>query len=339
MSENTEQPLIVASKRDVPLFTINEPTAQAKALALEKSALIGVVKDADSKILAVRAQQELKRIIAGIEKGRKENKEPLLAAGRQLDNMCAAFVLDLEKEFGRVASLVQEFDDAERRRVMEEERLQREELARIEREAAAERQRIADELAAKEREARRIAEEAERKLREEREAAERKAREEREAAERLAREATNKKQREAAEKARKEAEERAAKAKEAAEAQQAALKAEAERQAAILAEQRKAAEAQQAAIDERAGDAAYVASRPIEITKVTGQRTVFDVEITKLNEWVLMKARPDLVRKIEFDVRAIKDILKRGEKLAGVESREIYKADVRAGKDVKTINV
>lgn len=314
---NPDDALIVASRRDLPTFEFNSWAVEAKAKALENAALIGRVKDLDSKTLAVRAQGELKRIILLIEKTRTELKQPILEAGRKLDNLCAAETLALDKEFGRVSYLVKEFDDTERRRVLEEERLQREELARIEREKQAELKRIADEQAAREAEARRIQEEAARKVRE---AAE--------AAAKLAAEATTKKLREAALKAQAEAQKAAAEAK-----------AEKERQDTILREQSALAAAQTAAIEEKAGDAAYVAARPIEITKVYGQRTTCDWEITKINDWALAKARPDLVRKIEFDLRALKDELKRGVNLPGVEAREVYTAGVKVPPERAAINI
>jgi hypothetical protein len=305
--DNSEQSLIIASTRQLPSFELNVWAKETKEKALTQAALIAKVSDGDSKIIAVRAQVELKRIINAIERARKDLKEPILDAGRKLDRLCALESLELEKEFGRVSNAVKEFDDAERRRVAEEERLQRDELERIEREKQAELKRIADEQLAREAEARRLQEEADKKVRE---AAE--------AAAKLAAEATNKKQREAAEKARIESEKAAQLARE-----------EKERQDAIVREQAAAANAKAAAIEEKASDAAYCAAKPIEITKVEGQRTSCDWEITKINEWVLLRARPDLVRKIEFDMRAIKDELKRGVKLAGVEAKEVYNAGVK----------
>ncbi|TSA40186.1 hypothetical protein D4Q85_00175, partial [bacterium] len=184
---DTENALIVASRRDLPTFELN-PLARVEAdQALQAAALIGKVTDRDSKIVAVRAQQELKRVITAYERARVTLKEPLLAVSRQLDNLVAREKLPLEKEFGRVSNVVKEFDDAERRRVLEEERLQREELARIEAAKQAELKRIADEQAARETEARRLQEEADRK-----------AREAQEAAARLVAEATTKKQRQEA---------------------------------------------------------------------------------------------------------------------------------------------
>lgn len=52
-------------------------------------------------------------------------------------------------------------------------------------------------------------------------------------------------------------------------------------------------------------------------------------EITRINEMQLARARPDLVRRIEFDMRAIKEELCRGVKLAGVEAREVINSGVR----------
>lgn len=315
--DNAETSLIVASRRDLPVFEFNAPALEAKNKALEASALIGRVTDADSKIIAVRAQQQLKRVIADIEKARKQLKEPLLAAGRQLDTLCATETLPLDREFGRVSNVVKEFDDAERRRVMEEERLQREELERIEREKQAELKRIADEQAAREAEARRLQEEADRKVREAQELAKQ-----------LAAEATNKKQRDEAEKARQRAE-----------VEELSAKAARERQDALLRDQAAAAAAKTAAIEEKAGDAAYCASRPIEITKVAGQRTTVEWKITKINDWVLAKARPDLVSKITFDMRGLKDELKRGVKLPGVEAEEEHAAGVKLPPSRKAIEV
>lgn len=309
--------LIVSPLPKLPPFAINETGNQEIEAALTASALIGKVTDRDSKIIAVRAQQQLKGVIAKLEKVRVQYKEPILLAGRQVDGHIAEKTLPLDKEFGRVSNAVKEFDDAERRRVLEEERLQREELTRIEREKQAELDRIAREQREREEVARRAQEEADRKVRESAEAAAK-----------LAAEATNKKQREAAERAVAEAK---------AIADKAAM--EKEIRDGITNEQAQAAAAQVAAIEEKAGNAAYVAAKPIEITHVAGQRTTADWEITKINDWVLAKARPDLVSKITFDMRALKDCLKRGDKLPGVEAREVYNAGVKLPPERKAIEV
>lgn len=74
--------------------------------------------------------------------------------------------------------------------------------------------------------------------------------------------------------------------------------------------------------------AAIEATPPPEPVRAEGQRVTTDWEITRLSEHVLAKARPDLVRKIEFDMRAVKSELQRGVKLPGVEAREVVKSGV-----------
>jgi hypothetical protein len=289
--DNPENALIIASTRQLPTFELNEHAKVAKSKALENAALIAKVTNADSKIIAVRAQQQLKGVLNDIERARKQLKEPILEAGRKLDTLCATESLELEKEFGRVSNAVKEFDDAERRRVLEEERLQREELARIEREKQAELKRIADEQAAREAEARRVQEEADRKVRE---AAE--------TAAKLAAEATNKKQREAAEK------------------------------------QAAAAAAQTAAIEEKAGDAAYCAAKPIEITKVAGQRQTTNWVITVENPYLLAKFHPDLVE-IKPRLADIKAALNEGREIKGIKSVKEHVSGVRVPATQKAIDV
>jgi IgA-specific serine endopeptidase len=314
--DNPENSLIIASRRDLPTFEFNTSAKLASAKALEKAALIGKVTDRDSKITAVRAQLELKVLIAAFEKARVDLKEPILAAGRKLDTLVAAEKLPLEKEFGRVSNIVKEFDDAERRRVAEEERLQRDELERIEREKQAELKRIADEQAAREAEARRIQEEAERK-----------ANEARREAERLILEAKNKKQREAAQLAQAQAK----KQQEAAEAER--LKQEAELSKAAQEAANKAA-----LIEEKSGDAAYSAARPIEATKVAGQRQSTNWNIVVEQPFVLAKFHPDLVD-IKPRLGDIKQALNEGREIKGIKAEREYISGVRVPPERKVIDV
>ena len=314
---NTEETAIVVSSRAIPTFELNSPIVAAKEKALSTSALIGRVTGHDSKVLAVRAQQELKTLSAMVEKARKAAKEPLLVAGRQLDAICGAFVLDLDKEFGRIAASVQEFDMVERRRVAEEERLQQVELARIQREKDAEIERLRQEQLAKEAQARRIQAEADEK-----------AAKLQQEADKLAAEATNAKQRRIAQEA-----------SEAAERSRVAAEEEKRQAEAKAAQERAELAARTSAIEEKASDASYVASKPVEITKVAGQINRPTWEIQSINIWVLSKARPDLVTNIEFDKRAINAELAKGTKLPGVIAKEVYKADVRAGRMPEALDV
>lgn len=308
----TETSLIVASRRDLPTFELNTTAIAAKEAALSQSALVGKVTDRDSKIMAVRAQQELKKVVNALEKERKFWKEPLLIAGRKLDTMIETEKLELEKELVRVTMAVSEFDDAERRRVAEEERLQREQIERIRREAEAEQKRIADELAAKERAAR-----------EDQEAAERKLLEAKWAADKLALEAKNNAQRQAAEKARAEAAVAQEQARQAREAQDAALSAE-----------RAKAQQQTAAIEEKAQDAVYVAAKPIEATHVAGQRKSTNWVITITDIYALARYCPDLVE-FKPKLAEIRAALNEGRELRGVKAEREHVSGVRVPQSPK----
>lgn len=314
--DNPENSLIIASTRALPTFELNTPAKEAITKALVAAALIGKVVDLDSKLIAVRAQQELKGVITALEKSRVELKEPILIAGRKLDGLIAAEKLPLEKEFGRVSNVVKDFDDSERRRVAEEERLQQLELERIEREKQAELKRIADEQAAREAEARRIQEESDRKVREAQEAA---------AA--LAAAATNKSQRESAERARQEAL-----------AVQARAEVERQNRENELRAKSESSAAQSAAISEKAAEQTYIESRPIEMTRVDGQVTKTDWEITVLNPWELAKYHPDCV-KIEPLLTPIKAALNEGRTIKGIRAEKIIKAGVRVRADRNLIEV
>ena len=175
--------------------------------------------------------------------------------------------------------------------------------------------RIAREQATREQEAARIAAEAARK-----------AREEREAAERLAREATNKKERAAAEAARVEAEKRAA-----------AAKVEADR---LAAESQARATAEAQAALERASQASYIESKPPEIMRARGQTVKKVWVIDQINDFQLMKARPDLVRKIEWDMTSLKQALEDSDgKVAGVTAHPDINVGNRGRTNLATVEV
>lgn len=310
----SETSLVVASRRDLPVFTLNRNPE--KEAALEQAALIGKVSTRDTKIVAVRAQQALKKVISDLEKARKFWKEPLIVRGRELDTMIEREKLEPEKELARVTQEVSAFDVAERRRVEEEERLQREEVARIQRERDAELARLAAEQAAKEAEARRILDEADRK-----------AQETQAAAVALAAAATTKAQQEAAQRAQEEAKAAQDAAQAAKQAQEAAL---------IASAAQTAAQTQQ--IEEKAADAAYVAARPVEATYVAGQRKATGWKIEILDVYMLAKWRPDLV---EFKPKLgeIKACLNEGQEIRGIKAEREYTSGVRLAPERKAIDV
>ena len=185
----------------------------------------------------------------------------------------------------------------------------RAELRRKAEEEELQRQELARIEAAKQAELKRIADEQA--------AAERRAREAALEAERLASEAKNKKQREAAEAARLEAERATRLAQEAAETA---------RQQTQLAM-------------ERAEAATFVESRPVEISRAKGQAVLKKWRIERIDSFVLAKARPDLVRKIEFDMITINQELMAGVKLPGIFAVKDISISQRGGKTPSLIEV
>jgi hypothetical protein len=288
-------------------FAIKPEVLTMRDDALSQSALIGKVETGKQNEQSAAARKVIKGLLSLFETQRKKLKEPILEAGRQLDRVVDAERDELKREDARLEGLEKEFMRAQLRRRAEEEELQRKELARIEAEKQAELLRIAREQA-----------EAERVAREAAEASQRAAREAAEAAQRLAAEATNKKQREAAEKARIEAERQAE-----------AARAEAARVAAETAERAR----QQAQLaTERADQAAMLESKPVEISRARGQSVCKVWIIDQINDFQLMKARPDLVRKIEWDLTGLKQALADGQKLPGVVAHEDIGVGNRGGK-------
>lgn len=119
--------------------------SEAREVALNTAAMIGVVKDADTNTKAFEAWRGIKALIAEVEKSRVAAKEPFLEAGRQIDALAKSAVVELKSEEVRVNTLIgnyqQEVQAAARRaeqarqeelRKIEAERLAREEEARRE---------------------------------------------------------------------------------------------------------------------------------------------------------------------------------------------------------------
>lgn len=136
--------------------------------------------------------------------------------------------------------------------------------------------------------------------------------------------------------AEREAQRKAAAAKNAEDAAKAAeLQAELDRQKALADAQ--SFERMNAIQEKFNAEAAGV--KPIETpTRATGQVVRTEWEIQEIRELELARARPDLVRKIEFDRIEIKRLLNSGVKLPGVIAKEVTKSSVRAGR-TEIVNV
>ena len=306
-----ETQIIIAPVHPAPVIAIAPEAIALKESALEGSALIGKVTNAEQNEAAAKAQAKLKSVFRLFENSRVKMKEPALEYGRAVDRAVAPHKEELDREDGRIAELVSEFKLDERRRIAEEERLQAAELARIEAEKQAELKRIADAEAAKIAEAKRIQDEIDRVAAEAKRVA---------YAEAAA--ATNKKAREAAAARQAEASKLAAQA-------EAARKESEARAEAARAEAAKSV----AAVEESAGSAAYLASRPSQTTRAKGQSEKVDWEVQILNPYDLAKFHPDCVT-ITPLMGKIKATLNEGREVRGTKAKKILVTNQRAEKSV-----
>jgi len=128
-----ELALITVAPHTLPRFSLTPIAKEQKELALSQAALVGAVRNAAENDVAVEAQKALKAQLNLLEKQRKVFKEPLLVAGRVLDNLVQREVAELEEEYARIGELVAGFQIDEQRRIQEEQRLQAERLAELER--------------------------------------------------------------------------------------------------------------------------------------------------------------------------------------------------------------
>lgn len=311
-SENTQ--LVTGGFHFEPV-KISPAALAEKESALADSALIGKVENRQQNEASSKARKNIKAIAAAFEKCRRELTDPALEYQRMVKRVVDTEKEELLREDARLEELEKTFLRAEMRRAAEEAELQRKELERIENARLAELKRIADEQAAREAEAKRIADEAARK---EREAAE--------AAARLVAEATNKQQRESAALAQAEAAKQA-------EANRIAR----EQQEAVLKLQQATAALESQRIQEAAETATRLESKPPELTRAHGQVIRKKWKITQINDMALMKARPDLIRKIEWDMLTINQELAEGKKLAGVTAVEDFSVGNRGGKPMSFI--
>jgi len=183
----SDQSLILAPKVDMPEVEASAVALQIKDRVLEASALIAMVKTADQNKKCFEARRQIEQLSRDLERERKKITDPINDWLRKVKSTVDTEKEELDRESGRLARLEREFNDAEKRRVWEEQEAQRRELERIEREMQAELARIAREQAE----------------------AERKAQEAAESAARQASEAKNEEQRKAAEAARVEAQRQA----------------------------------------------------------------------------------------------------------------------------------
>lgn len=309
---NVEQSLIVA---DAPLPAVIEAES-LKTQALQRCALVGVVKNPEHQKNAVEVLRDVKALLSSIEKARVKTKEKPLELCRQIDKAAKDFSDALKAEELRINTAVGNYQQAELEKARQAEIQRQAELRRIEEERIAELTRIETE--------KRRQEEA-RQAESKRIADEQAARES--AAAKLASEAKNKTQREAAEKARKEAEEKA----KIATAEQARI--ESERKAAD-----EAAAVERRRQDELALQKAEAVGPQVGTVKAQGQtvKEEFDFEVKDI--WLLARMHPGFVR-IEENRSEIMAAIKAGvREIKGLRIFPIVKTGVRGKGTVIDIN-
>lgn len=111
-----------------PLFNIEDTSAQV-ALIQRAGALAPVV-DAKTQSAAVEVARDVRAHLKEVEEARKQLKEPILAAGRLLDGLATAYCEPLKRSLNVIEGGVARFQEAEARRVAEEERKRNEEIER-----------------------------------------------------------------------------------------------------------------------------------------------------------------------------------------------------------------
>lgn len=280
------------------------------AVALE--ALLGKVSTPKENDLATDAQAKQKAVLKKIEDARVAVKAPFLEMCRLIDTKAAELRNELEKECGRLNSLTIPYGKMILRQQSEERERQRVELEKIEADKQREIKRLADEQTAKDNAAKKAQQEAEQAQREA-ETAQREL-------DRIA--ALPPTQEPAPETVALAAKVEVAKSL----TTQAATLTTAARESSFLV----AATVER--IEEQAGNAAYLSSRPIQANTSRGQRLARDWDIEVVNAYELAKFHPSCV-KIEPLIGEIKNCLREGIVIKGITATETVNTSVRAKRE------
>ena len=139
MSNNTNKTALALIGEGYTLGITSDAKLE-KAVLLSMSAEVTAVTD----LATYQAAQDSTRLLAamrnGVEKSRKQVKEPVLALGKQIDAIAADFIAEVEDEEKRIQALMQDYareqarvraeQEAEARRAAEEAERQKQEAER-----------------------------------------------------------------------------------------------------------------------------------------------------------------------------------------------------------------
>lgn len=116
-----------------PQFSVTAESEQERnELALRGREILSVTTSTEQNS-AVEAARDLRSYVKGVEIMRKALTDPLLTAQRRLKALADDHCAPLIDEQGRIENLVSRYQEAERKRVAEEEAKRRVEIERLER--------------------------------------------------------------------------------------------------------------------------------------------------------------------------------------------------------------
>lgn len=122
-------------------ITVSADAEKQKAAAIELAQTIKTVSTAEEQQNAIAAASLCKALINGMEKTRKEVKQPILDAGRMVDDIAKIYSGTLIREQQRIEKLASDYQEQENKRLeairQEQERKNREAEAKAEAERRA----------------------------------------------------------------------------------------------------------------------------------------------------------------------------------------------------------
>jgi hypothetical protein len=125
--------LILLDVRDPQRMSASLTAAaeKLKTEALEKSGVVGAVRNAEENRTAVDAQADIARTLKLCEAARKAAKAPVIELGRIIDDRVGQFVKDIEAERDRIGQLTADWAQLEQARVRAAEQARLAEERRI----------------------------------------------------------------------------------------------------------------------------------------------------------------------------------------------------------------
>lgn len=126
MSEN-----VIIYTGAIPGITLAGDSSERRALVLADASEVEAVESAEQQAVAVGVCRNIKALVNSVESARKVVKKPVLDLGKAIDRVAEEYTAQLEAEYGRITKLVGGFQEAEAKRVAEEQAKRDRELAEL----------------------------------------------------------------------------------------------------------------------------------------------------------------------------------------------------------------